>query len=154
MAQPKVNNNTEKKPIEGKKFVSVLLGYKRMLGVIPASGDKPAKAFDFVLLYFAEFYSGYGDDNRGVYAEGFLRGNAKNATFETVKIRTPEFTDLVGVDYDDFDERFCSNYQFHPCRIMGWNNEYNEFEVTQVSISDQNIYDMIGGEPVLNVEGA
>ena len=142
MAQPKVNNtNSERKPIEGVKINSVLLGYKRMIG------EYEGKAFDTVNLYFAECYFDYGDPNRGVYAEGFMRGNSSQPLMEVVKIPVIDFIDVLGVDYDEFVAKFNTDYQFHPCNNFGMFNDYGRFQVSQIQVNPKSAYDFQTAAP-------
>ena len=134
--------------ITGKRFRCVLIGFKRQIGDIAPTKERPqATHFDNVLFYFAESYFEFGDTNRGIYADGFLKGSFKSPLLEVYKCKTTDFEDITSIPFEEFVTDFREKYLFHPCSCMVQVNDYGDFDVAAINFDPRSVYDyMNSGE--------
>ena len=106
----------------------VLIGCSRSKGNFK-EGKRTIK-FDNIKLFLADY--------RHVKDHGFTFG--KNV--EPVKIRTDLFSDVAGVNFKDFLKNFERKYMFHKISVIGEENDYGRFEVSEVKFSKDNCFEL------------
>lgn len=108
----------------------ILIGAERMKGSF-TDENKNTRNYDNILLYASNF----AEKN----SVGFTLGrNSK-----PIKIKTENFFDVVGVSPEKFFAEFITDYMFHKMRVIGEENDYGEFDVSEIQISDEDCYELL-----------
>ena len=106
----------------------ILVGAVRSEGKFEKNG-KEIK-YDNINLHLVEY--------RDKDAKGFTVGR----NFEAVKIRTADFLDVCGVSVKRFFAEFESKYMFTKVRVIGEQNDYDGYDVTEVQFSQKKCFEL------------
>lgn len=116
----------------------ILIGAKRNYGDMPVEGSKKGIKFDNMMLYLADF-----DDfeAQGFTVKPFNKDGKANKNL-TVKIRTSEFKEIVGIHPKKFLENFKERYMFHKVKVSGVVNDYGEIDIDRVMLSKKDCFEL------------
>ena len=117
---------------------NVVIGVKRNAGEMVSENTKSVIKFDNMMLYLADF-----DDFEavGFTLKPFDKGGKANKNL-TVKIRSNEFREVVGMTPEKFLATFKEKFMFRKVKLSGVINDYGEVEVEEIRFSKKDCFQL------------